>query len=299
MKLYGSLTRLTSLSFRQNSQDVTVTPNTGTTYTGTRTLQLPPGDASATLVSDSGTQTLTNKSISGTANTITGISLTGAVTGVLPIANGGTNSLVALSNNRVMQSSGGSIVEAAAITAARALVSDSNGIPTATAVTTTEIGYVSGVTSSIQTQIAAKVAKSGDTMTGDLTLSNQHRILLQDSSTNVIGLKAPASVTSYDLVLPADDGSNLQFLQTNGSGVTTWASVGINSFEADWVTVDGTTKVVTHSLGTLFVIVEVYDKTDGTTILVDSIARTDVNTVTLVSSEAPPAAGFKVLIHSA
>lgn len=85
----------------------------------------------------------------------------------LSIAKGGTNSSTALSNNRVMQSSGGAIVEAAAITAARALISDANGIPTHSATTSTELGYVSGVTSAIQTQINGKLT---DPMTtnGDL-----------------------------------------------------------------------------------------------------------------------------------
>jgi len=79
--------------------------------------------------------------------------LNGNVTGVLPIANGGTNSSAALNNNRVIISSGGAIVEEAAITASRALASDTNGLPTASVTTATELGYVSGVTSSIQTQI--------------------------------------------------------------------------------------------------------------------------------------------------
>jgi hypothetical protein len=78
----------------------------------------------------------------------------------LPISKGGTNSSTALNNNRVMQSSGGAIVEAAAITANRALVSDANGIPTQSVVTTTELGYVSGVTSAIQTQLDAKLDDS-------------------------------------------------------------------------------------------------------------------------------------------
>jgi hypothetical protein len=88
----------------------------------------------------------------GSAWTKISWSLTADVSGVLPVANGGTNSSTALSNNRVMRSSGSAIVEAAAITANRALVSDANGIPTHTAVTNTELGYVSGVTSAIQTQ---------------------------------------------------------------------------------------------------------------------------------------------------
>lgn len=76
----------------------------------------------------------------------------------LPISKGGTNSGSALSNNRVMKSSGGAIIEAAAITANRALISDANGIPTHATTTATEIGFVNGVTSAIQTQIDGKAS---------------------------------------------------------------------------------------------------------------------------------------------
>lgn len=76
----------------------------------------------------------------------------------VPVSLGGTNSSASLNNNRVMQSAGGAIVEAAAITPARALISDANGIPTHSTTTATEIGYVNGVTSSIQTQLNGKQA---------------------------------------------------------------------------------------------------------------------------------------------
>ncbi len=92
-------------------------------------------------------------------------------TAALPVASGGTNSQAALTNNRIMRSTTGAVVEAAAITAARALISDANGIPTHSAVTATELGYVGSVTSAIQTQLDAKLAKAGGTMTGDLTLA--------------------------------------------------------------------------------------------------------------------------------
>lgn len=70
----------------------------------------------------------------------------------LPISKGGTNSGTALANNRIMQSSGGAIVEAAAITANRALISGANGIPIASSVTATTLGYLDA-TSSVQTQL--------------------------------------------------------------------------------------------------------------------------------------------------
>ena len=40
-------------------------------------------------------------------------------------------------------------------------------------------------------------------------------------------IQAPTTIaTSYTLTLPTDDGTNEQFLQTNGSGVLTWAAAG-------------------------------------------------------------------------
>lgn len=79
---------------------------------------------------------------------------------VLAVSRGGTNSGAALNNNRVMVSSGSAIVEAAAITANRALISDTNGLPTHSSVTATELGYLSGVTSAVQTQLDARVEES-------------------------------------------------------------------------------------------------------------------------------------------
>lgn len=83
------------------------------------------------------------------------VALASEVSGILPVANGGTNASGTLSNNRVMQSSGGAIVEAAAITASRALVSDTNGIPVASSVTSTTLAFLDA-TSSVQTQLNAK-----------------------------------------------------------------------------------------------------------------------------------------------
>ena len=62
------------------------------------------------------------------------------------------------------------------LTASRALISNSSGKVAISAVTSTELSYLGGVTSNVQTQLNAKasdsavVHKAGDTMTGDLTL---------------------------------------------------------------------------------------------------------------------------------
>jgi len=106
----------------------------------------------------------------------------------LTVAKGGTNSATALNNNRNIVSSGGAIVESAAITASRALASDASGIPVASATTATELGYVSGVSSAIQTQLNAKeptittlsIAKGG---TNSGTALNNSRIMVSTAGT--------------------------------------------------------------------------------------------------------------------
>lgn len=58
------------------------------------------------------------------------------------------------------------------LTANRALVSNSSGKVDVSGVTFTELSYLSGVTSKVQDQIDGKVNKSGDTMTGTLTVGS-------------------------------------------------------------------------------------------------------------------------------
>jgi len=55
------------------------------------------------------------------------------------------------------------------ITASRALASDTNGLPVASATTATELGYVNGVTSAIQTQLGTKAPTASPTFTGTIT----------------------------------------------------------------------------------------------------------------------------------
>ena len=81
----GSITiGTTALTFTQFTGLGQIVAGTGLDKTG-NTL-----DIDSTVTTNDGTQTLTNKSISGSANTITNVSLTSGVTGTLPVANGGT-----------------------------------------------------------------------------------------------------------------------------------------------------------------------------------------------------------------
>lgn len=64
---------------------------------------------------------------------------------------------------------GATTIASANLTASRALVSNTSGKVVVSAVTSTEIGYLDGVTSAIQTQINAKANTASPTLTGTLT----------------------------------------------------------------------------------------------------------------------------------
>jgi hypothetical protein len=68
---------------------------------------------SGVVVGTTDTQTLTNKTINGSSNTITNISLTTGITGTLPVANGGTGT-TSLTANNVILGNGTSAVQVVA-----------------------------------------------------------------------------------------------------------------------------------------------------------------------------------------
>ncbi len=107
------------------------------------------------------------------------------------------------SNYRVVTNGvAGALEDAAAITASRVLVSDVNGIPTHAATTTTTLGYLDA-TSSVQTQLDARVSKSTYTAKGSI-------------------LAATAASTPANLVVGAD-GLFLKADSSASAGVA-WAS---------------------------------------------------------------------------
>ena len=63
------------------------------------------------------------------------VSLTASVTGVLPVANGGTNSAAALNNSRIMVSAAGAVVEAGALTNGQLLIGSTGAAPVVASLT--------------------------------------------------------------------------------------------------------------------------------------------------------------------
>ena len=79
----------------------------------------------------------------------------------------------ALSAKQATITGGASTITSSNLTANRALVSSSSGKVAVSAVTATELGYLSGVTSAIQAQLNAVVHLAGtETITGDKTFTN-------------------------------------------------------------------------------------------------------------------------------
>jgi len=115
--------------------------------TANRTYTLP--DATGTFTFIAATQTLTNKTIDADQNTITNIE-----------------------NADIKAAAGIAVSKLAALTASRAVASDASGFLTASSATSTELGYLSGVTGNVQSQLDDRLLLDGSNspMTGYLTL---------------------------------------------------------------------------------------------------------------------------------
>lgn len=110
---------------------------------------------SVNLADISTAQTLTNKTISGSSNTLSNI------------AYSSLNLSTSIVNADISGSAAIALNKLATITASRALVSDGSGNISASSITTTTLGYLDA-TSSVQTQLDAKIAKTLTTTTGDI-----------------------------------------------------------------------------------------------------------------------------------
>ena len=127
-----------------------------------------------TFITTSSTNVLTNKSLALGTNTVTGTTaqfntaLTDGSFATLAGTEVLTNKSIDSDNNTITNIVNADIKSSAAIafskmadlTASRALVSDGNGDVSVSAVTSTEIGYLDGVTSAIQTQLDTKATNA-------------------------------------------------------------------------------------------------------------------------------------------
>lgn len=129
------------------------------------------------------------------------------------------------------------------VTASRVLISDSSGKLSASSITSTELGYLDGVTSNVQTQLNGKAASShshsylplsGGTITGDLTVNNS---LTCNSRITVTGINYPHFYAADPTCTIGKDASNQLCIQGGtirpggnghqnlGNGAHRWATI--------------------------------------------------------------------------
>lgn len=154
------------------------------------------GATGGAIVQATRTQTITNKTIDGDNNTISNLAhgsevdnpssgvhgVTGSVVGTSDsqtltnkTIDADSNTISNIENDNIKAAAGIALNKLAAIAAGNALVSDGSGVISAGSATATEIGYLSGVTGAIQTQIQGnaddiqlRVEKATLTTKGDI-----------------------------------------------------------------------------------------------------------------------------------
>jgi hypothetical protein len=124
-------------------------------------------DSAAEFTYNPSTNTLTVANLSGNASTASSIAgLTATVT-ELNYTDGVTSSIqTQLDAKQATITGGASTITSSNLTTSRALIANVSGKVDVSTVTSTELGYVSGVTSAIQTQISAKANTASPTLTG-------------------------------------------------------------------------------------------------------------------------------------
>lgn len=133
-------------------------------------------------------------------------------------------------NRVVVNNASGVMVDHSAITANRAIVSDTTGLPTASATTDTEIGYLSGVTSAVQTQLNSKLQPTITSVAqGDIIYYNGTAWVNLARGTN--GQALYSTATSIGWNTPTING-----IPIGGSANQYLAKNTATDFDASWVT---------------------------------------------------------------
>jgi hypothetical protein len=165
----------------------------------------------AAIVTPAATQTLTNKTINGSSNTITNVSLTSGVTGTLPIENGGTNATTA---SAARTSLGGTMLGANLFT-----------ITNPSAITFPRFNADNTVSSlnaaDFRTAIGAGTGNGDVTTSGTQTLTNKTITFADNTLTGVASTGTSQTLTNKTISVDDNTISGVaasSFVLSNGSG---------------------------------------------------------------------------------
>lgn len=136
------------------------------------------------------------------------------------------------------------------LTASRAIASDANGNLVASSATATELGYLSGVTSAVQTQITGKTDKSTLTTKGDIYVATGASTItrvgvgtdgqvLQADSTQSTGVKwgSPSGLSNSDITSQTQDTSpaGTDYILTSDTSATALKKVLLSDLSKSFI----------------------------------------------------------------
>jgi hypothetical protein len=227
--------------------------------TADRSITFP--DATYTVATVDTAQTLTNKTISGSSNTITNVAISTGVSGLganvaaFLAAPSSANLAAAMTDETgsgaLVFATSPTLVTPTLGTPASGTLTNCTGLPISTGVS----GLGSNVAAFLAAPSSANLAAAMTDETGSgalvfgtspnfTTAANfvaQAQARFYDSdTTQYAAIQAPSNLTAnYTLTLPADDGTANQVLQTDGSGVLSWATPFTNPMTTAGDTVYG------------------------------------------------------------
>ena len=223
----GSLTGLTAANLSGTISSGVL--GNSAAFVGTTSIALNRASASQALTgilsvtlpgSTSGTVTLLPTAVAGTTTTITLPPTTGTV-----VTTGDTGTVTnTMLSGSIADSKLSTLSTAGKVSNSATTATNANTVSTIVARDASGNFSAGTITAALTGAASSNVLKTGDTMTGNLTLNAQSNLRLADAdSSHYLAFRAPATVAAnLTFTLPATDGTSDQVLATDGLGTLKW-----------------------------------------------------------------------------